>query len=635
MVALAAICLVWCAALLGAGPAFAAEPDVRGDESDHAGSSGGGTLDRARDGFTGAVRGLLNPLPDREGPCPGGREVVDKFGRKRCVSDSESKTGSEDGGPSPVGSGDKATGGKGLYESVADALTDAMRALFSPLPDREGPCPGGREVVDKFGRKRCVTDSGSKTAEEGASGLSEKSGAGDASGKGFVDTVADTLTDALSALLNPMPDREGPCPGGREVIDKFGRKRCVTDSGSRDGFEEPGSPSEGRGESSSSKGIFDSVADTLTDALSALLNPMPDREGPCPGGREVVDKFGRKRCVTDAETGEGIERPGASTEGGAGGSSEKGIFDSVADTLTDALSALLNPLPDREGPCPGGREVVDKFGRKRCVKDDASGPDESQSGSEGIGQSGSSDKGIFESIIDSVTDALGALLNPMADREESCPGGREVIDKFGRKRCVEDAVSADDSKTEEPSAREGDGPSSTPEGEGANPGVDTGDDQPGFFDEMAGKFKETLAFLLNPLPEREEACKDGHMFVDKYGRKRCVSRANAASREDDGPAQPVEDSKSKPVSEGEYRTEDSSSTPDTGSDFEPKGDEEATAPKDGSQSPDMPSLFDRMRDSFGAAIAFLLNPMPDREGPCGGGRQVVDRFGRKRCISGK
>lgn len=565
MVALAAICLVWCAALLGAGPAFAAEPDVRGDESDHAGSSGGGTLDRARDGFTGAVRGLLNPLPDREGPCPGGREVVDKFGRKRCVSDSESKTGSEDGGPSPVGSGDKATGGKGLYESVADALTDAMRALFSPLPDREGPCPGGREVVDKFGRKRCVTDSGSKTAEEGASGLSEKSGAGDASGKGFVDTVADTLTDALSALLNPMPDREGPCPGGREV----------------------------------------------------------------------VDKFGRKRCVTDAETGEGIERPGASTEGGAGGSSEKGIFDSVADTLTDALSALLNPLPDREGPCPGGREVVDKFGRKRCVKDDASGPDESQSGSEGIGQSGSSDKGIFESIIDSVTDALGALLNPMADREESCPGGREVIDKFGRKRCVEDAVSADDSKTEEPSAREGDGPSSTPEGEGANPGVDTGDDQPGFFDEMAGKFKETLAFLLNPLPEREEACKDGHMFVDKYGRKRCVSRANAASREDDGPAQPVEDSKSKPVSEGEYRTEDSSSTPDTGSDFEPKGDEEATAPKDGSQSPDMPSLFDRMRDSFGAAIAFLLNPMPDREGPCGGGRQVVDRFGRKRCISGK
>ncbi|MCA1959709.1 MAG: hypothetical protein LDL33_02855, partial [Desulfomonile sp.] len=554
----------------------------------------------------------------------------------RCVSDSASKSGNGDeGSPASVGGTQTGTGGRGIYESVADALTDAMRALFNPLPDREGPCPGGREVIDRLGRKRCVTDSGSKTAEEGASGPSEKSGTGDASGKGFMDTVADTLTDALSALLNPLPDREGPCPGGREVIDKFGRKRCITDSGSREGFEEPGLPAEGKGGESSSKGIFDTVADTLTDALSALFKPLPDREGPCPGGREVIDKFGRKRCVTDAETADGLERPGAPSEGGTGGSTEKGLFESVADTLTDALSALLNPLPDREGPCPGGREVTDRFGRKRCVKDDASGPDESPAASEGIGSSASSDKGIFESIVDSVTDALGALLNPMADREGPCPGGREVVDRFGRKRCVDDAASADDSKTEEPSAREGEGSSSTPEGQSADPGVDVGDDQPGFFDEMTSMIKDAFAFLLNPLPEREEACKDGHMFVDKYGRKRCVSRAGAGPREDDDPAQPVEDSKSKPVSEGEYRTEDASAMPDTGSDSEPKGDEEASQPKDGSQGPDMPNLFDRMRDSFGAAIAFLLNPMPDREGPCGGGRQVVDRFGRKRCVSGR
>jgi len=88
------------------------------------------------------------------------------------------------------------------------------------------------------------------------------------------------------------------------------------------------------------------------------------------------------------------------------------------------------------------------------------------------------------------------------------------------------------------------------------------------------------------------------------------------------------------VSEGEYRAEDSAVMPDAGSDSDPKGDDEAV-PKDGSESTDMPSLFDKMRDSFGAAIAFLLNPMPDREGPCGGGRQVTDRFGRKRCVTGR
>ncbi|MCA1959710.1 MAG: hypothetical protein LDL33_02860, partial [Desulfomonile sp.] len=82
LVALAAVCFALCVSLLAAGPAFAAELDVRGDESDHAASSGGGILDRAKDGFTDAVRSLLNPLPDREGPCPGGREVIDRFGRK-------------------------------------------------------------------------------------------------------------------------------------------------------------------------------------------------------------------------------------------------------------------------------------------------------------------------------------------------------------------------------------------------------------------------------------------------------------------------------------------------------------------------------------------------------------------------